>query len=152
MFAGGFDFSFPAVNRFDRGGVDVDAGGEVFLEEGVGDFAGFGESGAGYEDQAKLGGRWHGLFGGIVAEFGYWEEEDGFNTESVEERTQRARRREAKRRQTQEHKQEYLCHRKPQEGRALRTDSGQASPAPTRIGRVTVECGDYGYYTVGVGD
>jgi len=56
MFAGGFDFSFPAVNRFDRCGVDVDAGGEVFLEEGTGDFAGFGEGGASYEDQAELSG------------------------------------------------------------------------------------------------
>jgi len=27
MFAGGFDFSFPAVDGFDMGGVDVDAGG-----------------------------------------------------------------------------------------------------------------------------
>jgi hypothetical protein len=85
MFTGGFDFSFPVVNRFDRGGVDVDAGGEVFLEEGAGDFAGFVEGGAGYEDEAELGGGWHRLFGGIVAEFGYWEEEDGFNTESAEE-------------------------------------------------------------------
>jgi hypothetical protein len=34
-----------------------------------------------------------------------------------------------------------------QEGRALRTDSGQASPAPTTLREVTVECGDYGYYT-----
>ena len=50
MFASGFDFSFPAVDRFDGSGVDVDAGGEVFLEEGAGDFAGFGERGTGYED------------------------------------------------------------------------------------------------------
>ena len=56
MFAGGFDFSFPAVDRFKRGDVDVDAGGEVFLEEGTGDFAGFGEGGASYEDQAELSG------------------------------------------------------------------------------------------------
>lgn len=27
MFAGGFDFSFPVVDRFKRSGVDVDAGG-----------------------------------------------------------------------------------------------------------------------------
>ena len=27
MFASGFDFSFPAVDGFERGGVDVDAGG-----------------------------------------------------------------------------------------------------------------------------
>jgi len=56
MFAGGFDFSFPAVDRIDRGDLDVDAGGEVFLEEGAGDFAGFGEGGAGDEDEAELGG------------------------------------------------------------------------------------------------
>src|ERR1700731_713539 len=69
MFAGGFDFSLPAVNRFNRGGVDVDAGGEVFLEEGAGDFAGFGEGGAGNEDEAELGGGWHGETGMIVANF-----------------------------------------------------------------------------------
>jgi len=56
MFAGGFDFSFPVVERFNGSGVDVDAGGEVFLEEGAGDFAGFGEGGAGDEDEAELGG------------------------------------------------------------------------------------------------
>lgn len=50
MFAGGFDFSFPAVAGFDRSGVDVDAGGEVFLKEGAGDLTRFGERGAGYED------------------------------------------------------------------------------------------------------
>jgi len=56
MFAGGFDFALPAVDRFDWGGVDVDAGGEVFLEEGAGDFSGFGERGAGDEDEAEWGG------------------------------------------------------------------------------------------------
>ena len=65
MFAGGFDFSFPVVNRFDRCGVDVDAGGEVFLEEGAGDFAGFGEGGAGYQDETKLGGGGHGEVEGL---------------------------------------------------------------------------------------
>ena len=50
MFAGGFDFSFPAVNGFEGRGVDVYAGGQVFLEERAGDFAGFGEGGTGYED------------------------------------------------------------------------------------------------------
>jgi hypothetical protein len=43
MFAGGFDFSLPAIDRFDRGGVDVDAGCEALLDDGAGDFAGFGE-------------------------------------------------------------------------------------------------------------
>jgi hypothetical protein len=42
MFAGGFDFPFPAVDGFDGGYLDVDAGGEVFLEEGAGYLAGFG--------------------------------------------------------------------------------------------------------------
>jgi len=56
MFAGGFDFSLPAVNRFNGSGVDVDAGGEVFLKEGAGDFAGFEERGAGDEDEAESGG------------------------------------------------------------------------------------------------
>ena len=68
VFAGGFDFSFPAVDRFDGGGVDVDAGGEVFLEEGAGDFAGFGERGAGYEDEAELGA--HGFLADIVMDLG----------------------------------------------------------------------------------
>ena len=58
MFAGDFDFSFPVVDGFDRRGVDVDAGGQVFLEEGAGDFAGFRESGAGYKDEAEFGGHW----------------------------------------------------------------------------------------------
>ena len=69
MFAGGFDFPFPAVDGFHRGGVDVDASGEVFFEDGAGDFAGFGERGAGYEDQAELGGEGHGIRGKIVADF-----------------------------------------------------------------------------------
>jgi hypothetical protein len=38
----------------------------VFLEEGAGDFAGFGKRGAGYEDEAELGG--HGNVGDIVAD------------------------------------------------------------------------------------
>jgi len=69
MFAGGFDFSLPVVDGFDRGAVDVDASGEVFFEDGAGDFAGFGERGAGYEDQAELGGEGHGIRGKIVADF-----------------------------------------------------------------------------------
>ena len=68
VFAGGFDFSFPAVDRFYRGDLDVDAGGEVFLEEEAGDFAGFGERGAGYEDEAELGG--HGFLADIVVDLG----------------------------------------------------------------------------------
>ena len=47
-------------------------------------------------------------------------------------------------RRNEQHRQECLCHKKPQEGRA--------SPAPTRLREVTVECGDYGYYTDWVGD
>ena len=70
MFAGGFDFSSPAVDRFERGAVDVDAGGQVFLEEGAGDFSGFGEGGAGDEDEAELGSGGHVVSGKIVADFG----------------------------------------------------------------------------------
>ena len=70
MFAGGFDFSLPAVDGFDRQDLDVDAGGEVFLEEVAGDFAGFGEGGAGYEDEAELGAGGHLVRGKIVADFG----------------------------------------------------------------------------------
>ncbi len=70
VFAGRFDFTFPAVDGFHRGGVDVDASGDVFFEDGAGDFAGFGERRAGYEDEAELGGGWHGVRGKIVA--GFW--------------------------------------------------------------------------------
>ena len=66
MFAGGFNFSLPAVDRFEGSGVDVDAGGEVFLEEEAGDFAGFGEGGAGDEDEAELG--VHGFLRDIVVD------------------------------------------------------------------------------------
>jgi hypothetical protein len=38
----------------------------VFFEEGAGDFAGFGEGGAGYENEAKLSG--HGFLGDIVVD------------------------------------------------------------------------------------
>ena len=81
IFAGGFDFSLPAVDRFYRGDLDVDAGGEVFLEEGAGDFAGFRERVAGNEDEAKWGG--HGVAMEILAEMGK-EEKD------LPQRTQRA--------------------------------------------------------------
>jgi hypothetical protein len=81
VFAGGFDFSFPAVDRFERGDLDIDAGGEVFFEDGAGDFAGFGERGTGYEDEAELGG--HGSVGGIVTD----SRKEKLNTEA--QRTQR---------------------------------------------------------------
>ena len=71
MFAGGFDFSFPAVNRFYRGDLNVDAGGEVFLEEGAGDFAGFGEGRAGYENEAESGGGGHGMCGKDCSGFAF---------------------------------------------------------------------------------
>ena len=77
MFAGCFDFSFPAVDGFDRSGVDVDARGYVFLEEGAGDFAGLGGGGAGYEDEAELGGGGHGIRGKIVANLIRVEKKDG---------------------------------------------------------------------------
>jgi hypothetical protein len=69
IFAGGFDFGFPAVDGFEWRGVDVDAGGQVFLDQGAGDFARFRERGAGDEDESELGG--HGF---IVAD---WKKEDG---------------------------------------------------------------------------
>jgi hypothetical protein len=40
----------------------------VFFEDGAGDFAGFGERGAGYKDEAKLGG--HGFLADIVVDLG----------------------------------------------------------------------------------
>ena len=43
----------------------------MFLEEGAGDFAGCGERGAGYEDQAELCGCGHGAFGRIVADLDF---------------------------------------------------------------------------------
>jgi hypothetical protein len=75
MFAGSFDFSLPAIDGFDWGDVDVDAGGEVFLDGGAGDFAGLGKRGAGNEDQAELCGH------------GFWRHCSGredFNTEVTE--------------------------------------------------------------------
>ncbi len=49
----------------------------MFLEEGAGDFAGFGEGGAGDEDEAELGGGWHGMCGKIVADLDLGGEERG---------------------------------------------------------------------------
>jgi hypothetical protein len=69
VFAGGFDFSFPAVDRLYRGDLDVDAGGEMFFQEGAGDFAGFAEGGARYENKTELSGVWHGARAKIVADF-----------------------------------------------------------------------------------
>ena len=66
--------------------MDVNAGGEVFLEEGAGDFAGFGERGAGDEDEAELGGGWHGREE-IVADSDLGGEERGKITQRC--RTQR---------------------------------------------------------------
>ena len=56
---GRFRFFLSSGRWIRRGsGVDVDAGGEVFLEEGAGDFAGFGEGGAGYEGLGGMGFGW----------------------------------------------------------------------------------------------
>jgi len=90
MFAGGFDFPSPAVDRFHGSRVDVDASGEVFLEEGAGDSAGFGESGAGDEDDAELGGGRHGVCGEIVADSGSGVGV-GILEEEITQRTQRRR-------------------------------------------------------------
>ena len=89
MFASGFDVSFPAVDRFYRGDLDVDAGGEVFLEEGAGDFAGFGEGGAGNEDEAELSGG-HGFLGRYCNGFA--------ERRKLSAETQRAQRRRERRR------------------------------------------------------
>ena len=112
----------------------------MFLEEGAGDFAGFGEGGAGDEDEAELGSGGHVVSGKIVADFWIL---GGVRKRDLTQSTQREEHR-GHGEVTQEHRQECLCHKRPQEGRA--------SPAPTRIGGVTVECGDYGYYTGGVAD
>jgi hypothetical protein len=86
MFASGFDFSFPAVDGFERGGMDVDARGQVFLEEGAGDFAGFGEGGAGYEDETELGGGGHGIRVKIVTDLDLGGKERGKITQRRGER------------------------------------------------------------------
>ena len=96
MFAGGFDFSLPAVDRFYRGDLDVDAGGEVFLEEGAGYFAGFGEGGAGYEDETECGG--HGERGDCSG-FGVCRREKETKITQSSPRTQRTLRREEIKRQ-----------------------------------------------------
>ncbi len=96
MFAGGFDFSFPVVDRFDGSGVDVDAGGKVFLQEGAGDFAGFGEGGAGDEDETELGDGGHSV-DGIVADFDLGGEEGEKITQSSRRAQRVAEKRERKR-------------------------------------------------------
>lgn len=60
VFAGTFEFALPGVDRFHRCGEDVDAGGEVFLNDSAGDFAGFGERAAGDHNEAEWRGAWHG--------------------------------------------------------------------------------------------
>jgi len=60
VFAGTFEFALPGVKRFHRCREDVDAGGEVFFDDGAGDSAGFGERAAGDQDEAEWCGAWHG--------------------------------------------------------------------------------------------
>jgi len=60
VFAGTFELALPGVERFHRCSEDVDAGGEVFLDDGAGDCAGFGESAASDQDEAEWRGTWHG--------------------------------------------------------------------------------------------
>ena len=137
MFAGGFDFSFPAVNRFDRCGVDVDAGGEVFLEEGTGELAGFQEGGAGYEDEAELGGG-HGFLKDIVVDL-----------RREESLTQRRGGRREDQIEEQIRKVVALDRKNPPFAKDAKDGAPSSSGGPglTTDTRVTVECGDYGYYT-----
>ena len=93
MFAGGFDFAFPAVDGFDGSDLDVDAGGQVFLEEGAGDCAGFGERGAGYEDQAELGGGRHWVGGKIVVDLEFEEKKKEKDNAEAQRRGRRRGRR-----------------------------------------------------------
>lgn len=60
VFAGTFQFALPSVERFHGCGKDIDAGGEVFIDDGTGNFAGFGERAAGDQDEAEMRGKWHG--------------------------------------------------------------------------------------------
>ena len=159
MFAGGFDFPFPAVDGFHRGGVDVDASGEVFFEDGAGDFAGFGEGGAGYEDQAELGGEGHGIQGKIVADFDLGGEGRRKKITQRSVRTQSTQRRgEGRRSLVALDRKSPPFAQNAKDGApssifvGRRDKEGRGSPAPTMLREVTVECGDYGYYTDGVAD
>jgi hypothetical protein len=66
IFAGGFDFSFPAINGFNWSGVDVHAGGEAPFDHSGANFACFGERSAGDEYEAELSG--HRVLDGILAD------------------------------------------------------------------------------------
>jgi hypothetical protein len=59
VFAGTFELALPGVERFHRCCEDVDASGEVFFDDGAGDFAGFGERAAGDQDEAVSRCAWH---------------------------------------------------------------------------------------------
>ena len=68
----------------------------MFLEEGAGDFAGFGEGGAGDEDEAELRGGRHGVNEKIVADLDFVKRrkrkdnaEDAKNAENTEKRAPR---------------------------------------------------------------
>jgi hypothetical protein len=113
----------------------------MFLEEGAGDFAGFGEGGAGDEDETELGDGGHGV-GGIVADFDLGGEEgDKDSAEFASERRGSQRRGE----------EEALCPwivraHLSQEARKVGTLKFRWQGL-TKDKRVTVECGDYGYNT-----
>ena len=64
----------------------------MFLKKGARDFAGFGERGAGHEDQAELGDGWHVVGGKIVADFLNGEEK---TEEEIAQRMQRRGERES---------------------------------------------------------
>ena len=67
MFAGGFYLSFQAVNRFDYCLVDIDAGGQVILDDGTRDLPCLAERGASHKHEAVLA--THGFSKSILAEF-----------------------------------------------------------------------------------
>ena len=97
----------------------------MFLEEGAGDFAGFGERGAGDEDEAELGG--HGFLGNIVVDL---RKEDGLTH-------RRGGRRE------EEHKEEEVLLRLIVRAHPLQKGQGVGHPQSHMLGgvRARTDCG-----------
>ena len=60
VFARMLELALPEVERFHRCGKDVDACGEMFLDDSAGDFAGLGKGAAGDQHDAEWRGAWHG--------------------------------------------------------------------------------------------
>jgi hypothetical protein len=99
------------------------------LEEGAGDFAGFGEGGAGDEDEAELGIGWHWVRGKIVTDLEFVRERK--RKDNAEEGGERG----------------FVAFDRKNppfaEGTKDGAPSSSSGPGLTTDTRVTVECEDY---------